>query len=126
MIHHQNHCHTSNQEHQQLKTKLKSILDDTIKQVDRFGLADITGAALGMAKIVKYYHNGSNNAGLRWNYESLFKDIVFDHNFKAREDFFQLFATHSASLLPRFDVQSLANLAYYAYALIEHVPVLHD
>ncbi|KAL3762096.1 hypothetical protein ACHAW5_008836 [Stephanodiscus triporus] len=125
MIRHRNHCHTSKQEHQQLKTNLKSILDDTIKQVDQFGSADITGAALGMAKIVTYFHNRSKNAILRRQHESLFKDIVFDHKFKARQDLFQLFATHSASLLPGFDVRCLANLAY-AYALIERSPVLYD
>ncbi len=126
MIDHQNHCHVLTQELQQLKDDLQIILAETIKKVDRFGLVEIAGAALGMAKIVKHYHDGSTVGKLR-QYQSLFLELVFDHNFKAQEKLFQTLASYLALLLPRFNAQSLSNLAY-AYALIKFVPVpvMHD
>jgi hypothetical protein len=123
MIDHQNHCHVSTQEHQQLKDDLQ-IMAETIEKVDRFGSVEIARAALGMAKIVKHYHDGSTVGKLR-QYQSLFLELVFDHNFKAQEKLFQMLASYLALLLPGFNARSLSNLAY-AYALIKFVPVMHD
>ncbi len=67
---------------------LQIILAETIEKVDRFGLVEIAGAALGMAKIVKHYHDGST-VGKSRQYQSLFLEVVFDHNFKAQEKLFQ-------------------------------------
>ncbi len=58
MIHTQDHV--SKQEHQQLKNDPQSILAETIKKVDKFGLTALAGTALGMAKIVSQYHDRSN------------------------------------------------------------------
>jgi hypothetical protein len=77
-----------------------------------------------MAKIVKHYHDGST-VGKSRQYQSLFLEFVFDHNFKAQEKLFQTLASYSALLLPRFNARSLSNLAY-AYALIKFVPVMYD
>jgi hypothetical protein len=87
MIDHQNHCHVSKQEYQQLKNDLQIILAKTIKKVVRFGSIEIAGAALGIAKIVKHYRDRSNVGKLR-QYQPLFPELVFDHNFKAQKKLF--------------------------------------
>jgi hypothetical protein len=124
MIDLQNQCHISKQEHQQLKNDLQIILAETIKKVDRFSLIEIAGGALGMEKIVKHYCDRSN-VGKSRQYQSLFLELVFDHNFKIQENLFQMLTSCSALLLPGFDAWSLSTLAY-TYALINFVPVMHD
>ena len=119
-----NQDHVSKQDHQQLKNDLQSILAETIKKVDRFGPTALTGAALGMAKIVSHYRDRSNVGGSR-QYQSLFQELLFDHSFKAQEELFQLLASYAFPLLPRFNSRSLSSLAY-TYALIRFVPVMHD
>ena len=124
MIHKQDHCNVSKQEHQQLKNDLQSILAETIKKVDLFGPTALTGTALGMAKIVSHYR-GRSNVGRSRQYQSLFQELLFDRCFKAQEELFQLLASHAFPLLPRFNARALSSLAY-TYALIRFVPVMHD
>ena len=124
MIHSQDHCNVSKQEHQQLKNDLQSILAETVKKVDKFGSTALTGTALGMAKIVSHYRDRSN-VGRSRQYQSLFQELLFDRSFKAQEELFQLLASYAVPLLPRCNARSLSSLAY-TYALIRFVPVMHD
>ena len=79
MMHNQDHCNVSKQEHQQLKNDLQiqSILAETIKKIDWFGLTALAGTALGMAKIVSHYRDRSN-VGRSRQYQALLQELLFD------------------------------------------------
>ena len=66
---------------------------------------------LGTAKVVN--HDRSNCSDWRLGrHQILFQELL------PRKDFFQLFASASACLLPRSDDRCLSNLAY-AYAIVD-------
>lgn len=111
------------QELKQAAQHLKEILDVTMTEAGDFGSRELSGAALGVAKVVIHARTtrGSRAQG---RHDVMFQEVFLGNSSQASRDIFESFAS-AADAIPRFDARDLCNLAY-SFALVNYLPVFED